>query len=86
MRQFSERPDQNCFVARPVMRRAECPPHRVIDESAAGRRDFRHDVEGRADHKRGDMLRFDDVSDETDGLVAKRSIGDEQRQIHRESF
>ena len=63
------------------MRRAERPAHGVIDESAARRRDFRHDVERRADHERGNAPGFDDVRDETDGLVAKRSIGDEQRHI-----
>ena len=64
------------------MRRAERPAHGVIDESAARRRDFRHDVQRRADHERGNALGFDDMRDETDGLVAERSIGDEQRQIH----
>ena len=68
------------------MRRAECPPHRVIDEGGAGRHDFRHDIEGRSNHEGRNALRFDDVRDETDGLVAKRSIGNEQRQIHLESF
>lgn len=63
------------------MRRAERPAHGVIDESAARRRDFRHDVESRAGHERGNTLGFDDVRDETDGLVAKRSVGDEQCQI-----
>ena len=64
------------------MRRAEGPAHGVIDESAARRRDFRHDVERRADHERGNAPGFDDVRDETDGLVAKRSIGNEQRHLH----
>lgn len=64
------------------MRRAERPAHGVIDESAARRRDFRHDVERRADHERGNALGFDDMRDETDGLVAKRSIGHEQRHLH----
>jgi hypothetical protein len=63
------------------MRRTERPAHRVIDESAPRRRDFRHDVERRADHERGNALGFDDMRNETDGLVAKRSIGDEQRDI-----
>ena len=64
------------------MRRAERPAHGVIDESAARRRDFRHDVERRADHERGNAPGFDDMRDETDGLVAKRSIGYEQRHLH----
>ena len=81
-RQFSQRLDQNRFVARPVMRRAERPSHGVIDESAARRRNFGHDVERRADHERGNALGFHDMRDETDGLVAKRSIGDDQRHIH----
>jgi hypothetical protein len=53
----------------------------VIDENSAGRRDFRHDVEHRTDHERGDAARFNDVGDETDGLVAKRSIGDKKSYI-----
>ena len=64
------------------MRRAERPAHGVIDESAARRRDFRHDVERRADHERGNAPGFDDMRDETDGLVAKRSVGHEQREVH----
>jgi len=63
------------------MRRAERPAHGVIDESAARRRDFRHDVKRRADHECGNALGFDDMRDETDGLVAKRSIRHEQRHI-----
>ena len=64
------------------MRRAERPAHGVIDESAARRRDPRHDVERRADDKRGNALSLNDMRDETDGLVAERSIGNEQRHIH----
>ncbi len=64
------------------MRRAERPADGVIDESAARRRDSRHDVERRPDNERGNALGFDDMRDEADGLVAERSIGDEQRHIH----
>ncbi len=60
-RELSERLEQNRFITRPVMRRAERSPDGVINESAAGRRDFRHNIERRADHERGNSLRFDDV-------------------------
>jgi hypothetical protein len=35
----------------------------------------------RADHHRRNSRGFDHVSNETDGLVAKRSVGHEQREI-----
>jgi hypothetical protein len=58
----------------------------MIDESAAGRRDFRHDVERRANHKRRDPAVFDNVRDETDGLVAKRSVRHEQHRVDRRAL
>ncbi len=64
------------------MRRPKRPAHRMIDKRRPRRPGFFHDVECRANHERGNAAGFNDVGDETDGLVAKRSIGDEQRQIH----
>jgi len=80
-RQFHQRLGEDRFVALAVMRRAEGPAHGVIDKSTAGRRDPRHNVERRAGDERGDAAGFDDVRDETNGLVAERSVGDEQRHI-----
>ena len=53
----------------------------MVDESGARWRDFAHDVVCRADHERWYAAAFDDVGDETDGLVAEGSIGDEQCEI-----
>lgn len=53
----------------------------MIDEGRTRRRDFTHDVMGRADDQGGNAGPFDDMSDETDGLVAERSVRDEQSQI-----
>jgi hypothetical protein len=53
----------------------------MIDEGRTRRRDFTHDVMRRADDQGANAAPFDDVSDETDGLMAERSIRDEQSQI-----
>jgi hypothetical protein len=65
------------------MRWTEGSADRVIDKHRPRRRDFAHDVEGGADYQSSNAARFDTVSYETDGLVAKRSIGHEQGEIHR---
>ena len=54
----------------------------VIDEDGSRRCDFAHNVQDGAYHQRWSASRFDNVSDETDGLMAKRSIGYEQGEIH----
>jgi hypothetical protein len=41
-----------------------------------------HDVVRRADDQRRDSMLFDHVRDETDGLMAERSIGDEQGEVN----
>jgi hypothetical protein len=79
---FSECLGQDCFIACPVMRRAECPTYGVVDKSAARGSNLRHDIKRCPDHERGNPLGFDDVRDEADGLVAKRSIRRQQRRIH----
>jgi hypothetical protein len=84
--QFRQRCAQNCFVARSFVRRSECAPHRVIDENSARRCDFGHDIEGGADDECGNALCFDDVGNETDGLVAKGSVRHEQGKIHHHIF
>ncbi len=63
------------------MGRAEGAAHRMIDKQRARRRDSAHDVVRRADHESRNSLAFDHMSDETDGLVAKGSIGHEQSDI-----
>ena len=80
--QFGQRSSQNRFVARAVVRRAEGAADGVFNNNRARRCDLLHDVEGRADHQGGNFHTFDDVGDETDGLVAKRSVGHQQCQIH----
>jgi len=68
-------------MARPLVRRAEGPADRMIDESGTRWWDFAHNVISRADDQRGNAAPFDHVSDETDGLMAERSVGDEQSEI-----
>jgi hypothetical protein len=63
------------------MGRSESTAHGVVDKDRARGRDFAHDVECRANNQRGNASAFDDMSDETDGLVTKRSIGDEESEI-----
>ena len=63
------------------MGRPESAAHGVVDKERARRRDFAHDVKRRANNQRGNASAFDDMSDETDGLVTKRSIGDEEGEI-----
>ena len=81
-RPFSKCLVENGFIARTVMRRAECPAHGVINKSAARGSNLRHDIKRRSDHERGNPMGFDDVRDEANGLVAKRSIWHEQRRIN----
>jgi hypothetical protein len=85
-RPFSKRLVENGFIARPVMRRAECPAYGVVDKSAARGSNLRHDIKRCPDHERGNPLGFDDVRDEADGLVAKRSIRRQQRRVHLRAF
>jgi hypothetical protein len=52
----------------------------MVDESGARRCDFAHDVVRRADDQRRNSSAFDDMGDETDGLMAEGSVGDQQRE------
>ena len=63
------------------MGRAESATDGVVDKNRARGRDLAHNVERRADDQRGNATSFENVSDETDGLVAKRSIGDEEGDV-----
>lgn len=84
--ELGENGGQNRLVAPAVVRRSKGPSYRMIDENSARRRDSAHDVKrGARDQSRG-AGSFDDVGYETNGLVAKRSIGHQQCQIHRRIF
>ncbi len=80
--QFSQRSSQHCFIARAIVRPTEGAAHGVIDENSTGWRDFAHNIERRSDHYGRDSATFDDVGDETDGLMAEGSVGYQKRQIN----
>ena len=63
------------------MGRAESAAYGVVDKDRARGRDFAHNVERRANDQRGNASSFDDVRDETYGLVTKRSIGNEESEV-----
>jgi hypothetical protein len=69
-------------VPQSVARTAKGATHRMINKDGAGRPDLSHDVEDCTDNKGWDSVTLDDMGDETDGLVAEGSVGDEQCQIH----
>ena len=77
---------QNRFVAPAIMRWTEGAAYRVIDKDSSWRCHFVHYVQSRADHQGWNAARLDNVGDETDGLMAERSIGHEQREIHVHLF
>jgi hypothetical protein len=81
LRQLAQRSRQDRLVTHAVARRTEGSADGMIDERCARRDDFAHDVMGGADDQRRNSPGFDDVSDETDGLVAEGSIRDEQGKI-----
>ena len=64
------------------MGRAEGTAHRMIDEDRSWRDDPADDVEGRARQQSRNVATFEDVRDETDGLVTKWSVGDQQGQVN----
>jgi len=80
--QFSQRSSQHCFIARAIVRPPEGAAHGVIDENSAGWRDFPHNVERRTDHQGWYAAAFNNVCDETDGLMAKRSVRYQKRQVN----
>lgn len=63
------------------MRWTESAADGMIDKRCARWRNFAHDVVRRADDQCRNALAFDDMSYETDGLVAEGSIGNQQGQI-----
>jgi len=80
-RQLGERFAQDNLITRAVVRRPEGTAHRVIDERGSRWGDFAHDVMGGADHQRGYAVAFENMGDETDGLMTKGSVGNQQRKI-----
>ena len=68
-------------MTRPFVRWPESPADRMIDEGRPRRRDLSQDIVRRADDQSRNASTFDHVGDETDGLMAKRSIGNEQSQV-----
>ena len=56
--------------------------HRVIDKDRSGRSYPRHNVADCANRQCRNILGFDDIGDETHGLVAVRSVGYEYSQMH----
>ncbi len=81
LRQLRQRSLQHGLVARALLRRPECSSHWMIHKGRARRHHFAHDIVRRADHQGWDAARFDDVGDETDGLMAEGSVGDEQGEV-----
>jgi len=65
----------------PVARAAKGAADRMIDKNGAGRANAGHNIEYGADNEGWNSLVLDDMGDETDGLVAKGSIGDEQSKV-----
>jgi hypothetical protein len=63
------------------MGRPKCSAHRMIDKHRPRRGNFAHNIVRRAGNQRRNALTFDDVGNETDGLMAKRSIRNEQGKI-----
>ena len=61
---------------------AKGPTDRMIDKNGARRWHMGHDVQDRSNNQSRDVMAFDDMGDETDGLVAEGSVRDQQRQIH----
>lgn len=77
---------KNDFIATAIMRWTEGAAYRVIDKNSSWRWHFVHYVQGGADHQGWNTARLDNVGDETDGLMAKRSIRHEQREMHVHLF
>ena len=82
-RYFVKRGSQNRFVAIAVMRWTEGSAYWVIDKDSSRRCYSAHYVQSGADHQGWNTARFDNVGDETDGLMAKWSIGHQYGEIHR---
>ena len=76
LQEFSQGRGEDLFMPLPITRGAEGATDRMVNENRSRRRHLGHDVQGGADDQRGNSRIFDDVGDETDGLMAKGSVGD----------
>ena len=81
VRQLRQHPRQDLFITPAVMGRAEGAAHRMIDKDRPWRQDVADNIDGGARQQRRNALIFDDMGDETDGLVAEGSIRNEQCEI-----
>ena len=81
-RQLRQRLAENCQIALSVVWRSEGASYGMVNKNGTRRSHFLHDIERGADNQGGNAGVFDHVSDKTDGLMAERSIGDEQGQIN----
>ena len=79
--QFGEGAGQDRAAALPLAGSAERAADRMIHECRARRGDCPHNVMNGADDQRGNTSAFDYVSDETDGLVAERSVWNQEGEI-----
>jgi hypothetical protein len=59
----------------------EGTPHGMIHKNRARRGNLAHDVERRTGDESRNAPIFQNMGDETDGLMAEGSVGHEQRQI-----
>lgn len=69
-------------MALPIPRWTKGAPDRMVDKNRAGRSHLGHDVQSGADHQRWNSGVFNHMCDETDGLMTKRSVRDQQGQVH----
>ena len=86
VRQFPHRLPEHCFVTLAILRWSKSTSHRVIDKHRAWRRDLGKDIEHRADDQSRNAAAFNHMRNETDGLMAERSIRYEQGQIDADFF
>ncbi len=79
IRQLRQHSHQDRLVASAIVGRAEGATDGMVNKYGAWRCDLAHDVEGGTGEQGRNAMRFDHMGDETDGLMAKRSVGYEQR-------
>ena len=80
-RQLRQGSRKHRMAARAVVRRPESAADRMVHECRARRRDLAHDIVCGPNDQRGNAAPFDDMRDETDGLMTEGSIGNEQGDI-----
>ena len=82
VRELRQHPRQHRFIAPAVVGRAEGAAHWMVDKDRARRRDLADNIEGRARQQCRNAVILNHMGNETDGLVAKGSVGHEQREVH----